>query len=137
VFSVSGDIGRMADPSKILAKVSLHLNSHSVLQKIIFFSQELRGEVSQALLSILAVRGTAKIDIGVQESMAALLATTGGVVLKKLHFAAALGAPYLKNGPWSWDSLLMVRLCSKQSEHLAVWLSCTSHYTTSFAVALT
>jgi hypothetical protein len=89
----------MADPSKVPAKVSLHFNSYSVFHKIIFFSQELCGKVSQALLSILAVRGTAKIDIGVQESMAALLATTGSVVLKKLHVAAALGADYLKNGP--------------------------------------
>lgn len=74
-FSVPDHIGSMADPFEILTKVVLCLNGHAIFQQIVSFGQKFRREVAEALLSIWAIGGTAKIHLRVHKSMAALLAT--------------------------------------------------------------
>jgi hypothetical protein len=52
------------------------------------------------LFSELAVCGTSEIHVGVDETMFAVRAFSGGVIFEKLDRSAALGAYRLKNGTW-------------------------------------
>jgi hypothetical protein len=90
----------MANPFEIPFKIVLHLNGNPVLQKILFLCNEFWGKVPNALLGIGTVGGTAKVHTGVQKTVAALLASTGSIIFKKLYLITTVRAFYLIDGSW-------------------------------------
>jgi hypothetical protein len=89
----------MADPLEIASKIALHFNGHAVFQEILFLAQQFRRQVSQTLLSILTIGGTAKIHLWIQKLVPTVLAPASGVVLEEFHPMTTFGARGLKDGP--------------------------------------
>jgi hypothetical protein len=100
LLGIPGDPYGMSDPSKILFKIPLHLDGHSILEEILLLGNQLRRKVADALLRELTVRRTAKIHFRIEKPVTTFFAHTGGIVLKELHAIPALRAFGLKYGPW-------------------------------------
>jgi hypothetical protein len=88
----------MADSFKIILEITFHLYGYPILKEVLPLGQDLRRQVSHALLGKLTVRGAAEIHLGVYDLEAALFARAGRLILKELHLLAALGTGHLKNG---------------------------------------
>jgi hypothetical protein len=89
----------MTDAFKIIFKIALHFNGHTILEQIFFLRNQFRRQVSDTLFGIRTIGRTAKIHIRIHKAMAAFVAFAAGVVLKKLNGVAALRTLGFKNCP--------------------------------------
>ena len=87
----------MADSFKIAFKIAFHFNCHPILEQVLFLGQKLRRQIADTLLRILAVGGTAKIHLRIDETVSAIAALARRIVFEKLHCVITLGALDFKN----------------------------------------
>jgi hypothetical protein len=79
-------------------EITLHLDGYPILKEVLALSQHLDRQIADALLRELTVGGAPEIRLGVDDLKPAPFACTGGLILKELHFLAALGTSHLKDG---------------------------------------
>jgi hypothetical protein len=96
---MAGDLGGMGNASEIAPKVPFHFQRHPILQKVVPLREKLRGKIPQTLFGILAVGGTSKVHLRIDESIAALPALSLRFVFEEFHQMPALRTFGLKNSP--------------------------------------
>src|SRR6056297_6527 len=88
----------MPDFFEIILEILAHFHSDLVLEQILADLFDLFRQGSQALLSILAVCGTAKIHLWIDETMSAMGTLPGCIILEEFHVLAAFRAFGLIDG---------------------------------------
>ena len=67
----------MPDAFKILTEITLHFNSHPVLEQVFSLRQQLRRQLAEALVCVLAIGCAAKIHPRIYHFVAAFPALAG------------------------------------------------------------